>query len=81
MKDNTVYINDMLESITRIEKYIKNIDEDGFLKDDKIQDAVLRRLEIIGEATKKIPNELKRKYPLIPWKKVAGLRDILIHAY
>jgi len=66
MKDNTVYINDILESITRIEKYIKNIDEDGFLKDDKIQDAVLRRFEIIGEATKKIPTELKRNYPLIP---------------
>ncbi len=81
MKNNTVYINDILESITKIEKYIKNINEDVFLKNDQIQDAVLRRLEIIGEATKQISNEFKEKYPVIPWKKVAGLRDILIHTY
>lgn len=81
MKNDSVYINDILESITKIEKYVQNIDEDRFLKDDQIQDAVLRRLEIIGEATKHISNEFKKKYPVIPWKKVAGLRDILIHAY
>jgi uncharacterized protein with HEPN domain len=80
-RDIRVYIEDILECITRIEEYTKTITKDDFCRNTQLQDAVLRRLEIIGEAVKNIPQEIRDKYPEIPWKKVAGIRDILIHAY
>lgn len=76
-----VYIEDILESIEKIEEYTRPITEEVFYKNTQIQDAVLRRLEIIGEAVKNVPLEIKEKYPEIPWKKIAGLRDILVHEY
>lgn len=82
MKRNVqVYIEDILESIAKIEEYTKEITEDDFYENAQIQDAVLRRLEIMGEAVKNIPQEFKDRYPGIPWKKIAGMRDILIHEY
>jgi uncharacterized protein with HEPN domain len=80
-RDLRLYIEDILDSIAKIEQYTSAMDEQGFLADTQVQDAVLRRLEIMGEAVKNIPQAVRDKYPEIPWKRVAGLRDVLIHEY
>jgi len=80
-RDVRVYIEDILESITKIEDYTKEISEEDFYGNTQVQDAVLRRLEIIGEAVKNIPQEFRDNYSEIPWKKIAGMRDILTHKY
>ena len=81
MNDVRVYLTDILESISQIEKYTKKISKDKFNKNVQVQDAVLRRLEIIGEAVKNIPENFRNLHPKIPWKKIAGMRDVLIHEY
>lgn len=80
-KDPKIFIEHILESIERIEEYVKEITKHEFLSSRQIQDAVIRRIEVIGEAVKNIPDETKQKYPDIPWKKIAGMRDVLIHEY
>jgi uncharacterized protein with HEPN domain len=80
-RDMRLYFQDILDSIAKIEEYTKDVDEREFLANTQLQDAVLRRLEIIGAAVKSIPNDFRDKYSEIPWKKIAGLRDVLIHEY
>ena len=80
-RGDIAFLSDIKEAVGRIELYIGTKSNEEFLKDIKTQDAVVRNLEIIGEATKNVSNELKRKYPQIPWKKLAGARDRLIHYY
>jgi len=80
-REYKAYFNDILEAIGKIEKYTANMTFDDFLHNELIQDAVVRNLEIIGEAVKNLPDDIKESYPEIEWRKIAGLRDILIHAY
>jgi len=80
-KEYKVYLNDILECIEKIEKYTKGVSYEKFAKSTLIEDAVIRNLEVIGEAVKKIPADVKREYSGIEWKKISGLRDVLIHEY
>ena len=74
-------LSDIKEAISRISNYTRDITYELFLKDLKTQDAVVRNFEIIGEAVKLLPNEIKKKHLAIPWIKIAGIRDRLIHQY
>lgn len=76
-----LFIEDILESIKLIEKYTKNVSKPNLNNNQKLKDSVVRRLEIIGEAVKNIPDDFREKYPEIQWRKIAGLRDVIIHAY
>ncbi|MBI5411651.1 DUF86 domain-containing protein [Candidatus Peregrinibacteria bacterium] len=80
-KDPNIFLKHILECIGEIERNTKNLSQDEFSKNITIQDAVVRRLEIIGEAVKNLSDHFKDKYPEILWKKIAGTRDILIHDY
>lgn len=81
LREYKIYLQDILRSISRINKFITNVSFDDFEKDEKTIDAVVRNLEIIGEAVKNIPEEIRKEYKDIEWRKIAGLRDILIHHY
>lgn len=76
-----LFMEDISESIKLIEEYIGNISKIALDKNQGLKDSIIRRLEIIGEATKNVPDDFREKYPEVPWKKIAGLRDIIIHAY
>lgn len=80
-REHKAYLKDILKAIRKIERYVKDISFDDFAEDELIQDAVVRNLEIIGEAVKNIPKDIKNMKSEVEWKKIAGLRDILIHAY
>ena len=81
IKDPLVFIEHIWESIELIEGYLKNKNADDFLESTQLQDAVIRRLEIMGEAVKNIPEDYTRKYPGLPWKELARTRDKLAHGY
>lgn len=80
-KGYRIYLDDILEAIEKIQGYIKKISYEQFSKNSMISDAVIRNLEVIGEAVKSLPSEIKNKHPNIEWRKISGLRDILIHEY
>ena len=75
------YIQDIIEAIDKLMKFVKGMSYDEFVQDDKTVFAVVRAIEIIGEAVKNIPEEVRGSYPEIPWKDMAGMRDKLIHSY
>ncbi len=80
-RDIRVYLLDILERCERITRYVEGLDQERWSQDVRTQDAVLRNLEVIGEAVKRLPADLRRQAPEIPWQDIAGLRDILIHEY
>ena len=80
-RDYRDYVRDILESINDIENFIGNLSFEEFSRDKKTINAVVRSIEIIGEAAKKVPKGIRNKDPNIPWKKMTGMRDKLIHEY
>ena len=80
-RDFRVYLEDILSAIQKVKSYTSGLSLQDFLLDDKTFDAVVRNLEVIGEAAKHLPDEARKRAPGTDWKKIAGLRDILIHEY
>lgn len=80
-RDYKVFLEDILEAIHKTRRYTAGLSQDAFRNDDKTLDAVVRNLEVIGEAVKKLPAKIRSKHPQVDWKRIAGLRDILIHEY
>lgn len=80
-RDSFLRINDIKDSTEKILSATKNVTEKEFIEDIVLQSAVIRWLEIIGEAAKYAPQEIKDKYPQVPWKEMAAMRDVVIHDY
>lgn len=76
-----VFLNEIIESFEQALSYIDGVSYDDFLNNREKQDAVIRRLEVAGEACKQISSEVRQDHPAIPWKSMAGMRDWLIHKY
>lgn len=80
-KNHETYLKDILSALKSIETFVKGMNYDEFQKDDKTTSAVIRKFEILGEATKNISKSIRNQYQQIPWKEIAGMRDRLIHGY
>ena len=80
-KDWRVRVEDMLEAIDRIESYVDGMNADTFAADTRTQDAVIRNLEILGEASKRIPFAIVQRHPQLPWSRIGDMRNILVHEY
>ena len=80
-RDYRAFLEDIVTAIVKIEKYTEDKNFEDFREDELVIDGVVRNLEIIGKAVKKLPNEIRTKHSDIEWNKIAGIRDILIHAY
>lgn len=80
-RDERVYLNDILDSAKKIEEYVEGLAYDEFELDEKTIDAVIRKFEIIGEASRNISKTIREKYPLVPWGDMIAMRNILAHEY
>ncbi|RMG60708.1 MAG: DUF86 domain-containing protein [Calditrichaeota bacterium] len=80
-RDARLFIEDMLESIAKIERYTAGLSYEQIVSDERTIDAVVRNLEIIGEAARQIPETLRKRYTDVPWRRVIGFRNIVVHRY
>lgn len=76
-----LFVEDIRDSVEKIERYIKGLSYEEFIENEIVIDAVIRNLEVIGEASTNIPEDIREKYSVIPWKRMIGLRNIMIHGY
>ncbi|MDP3882489.1 MAG: DUF86 domain-containing protein, partial [Candidatus Staskawiczbacteria bacterium] len=80
-RDYTMFLEDIFESAENIEKYTKGFTKEKLIENQQVQDAVIRRFEIIGEAVKSLPAGFRKKHKEIDWRNMAGMRNVLIHEY
>ena len=80
-RDDRVYLQHILDSIAKIEHYLHEVDENEFKSSDLLQDGVIRQIQIIGEASKRVSSDLCVRYQHIPWRDMAGMRNKLVHDY
>jgi len=80
-RDHVLFLEDILESIDKIEEYTKDLTYEEFQDDERTIDAVIRNFEIISEAANNIPEALKERYPQVEWKEAIGFRNVMIHEY
>ena len=81
VRDVRLYLNDIFESITLIMQYTGTLTIDEFEEEIEKQDSIIRRLEVIGEAVRQVPEEFKKKNPYIPWRDIGDFRNVLVHEY
>jgi uncharacterized protein with HEPN domain len=80
-KNHKLYLEDILQAVDKIGRYTRNLNSKSFAQNDLVVDAVVRNLEIIGEASRNIPEEIRKQHADIPWSRMIGLRNIAIHEY
>lgn len=80
-KDPNVYLIDILQAAADIQSYIIGMDESDFYSDKLLQDGVIRKIAVIGEASQRLPQTYRRTYNVVPWKKIIGMRNIVVHDY
>ena len=80
-RDSRVFLEDIVEAARRVRLYIANMDSKAFESDPRTSDAVLRNLQVIGEAAKRLPKEFRAAHPEVDWRRMAGMRDVLVHEY
>jgi uncharacterized protein with HEPN domain len=80
-KDPVVFLTHIIDSIQLIESYMEGRTEADLMESTGLQDKIIRRIQVIGEAVKNLPDDLKRSHPEVPWRDIAGMRDIVIHQY
>jgi uncharacterized protein with HEPN domain len=80
-RDDRVYLNHMLDAITQVETYLNSATKQQFIEENMLHDAVIRQLEIVGEASRNISEEIQEKYNLVPWGQIIAMRNRIVHAY
>ncbi|AFH38756.1 hypothetical protein TtJL18_0854 [Thermus thermophilus JL-18] len=80
-RSHRLFLRDMLEACEKVMRYTEGLDFHAFVRNELVYDAVLRNLEVLGEAAKKVPDSVRARHPSVEWRAIAGLRDVLAHAY